>query len=95
MIKTDDVYVFCCFDSKISRVYQEEGRKQLGLSWGTAQNPMCRGLTQKEIGKVDFSKIDLQELSECFPRKIPKNFETKVSSLQEKIKKRIEKKQNG
>ena len=91
MIKTDDVHVFCCFDSKISRVFQEEGRKQLGLSWGTAKNPMCRGLTQKEIGNVDFSKIDLQELSECFPRKIPKKFGTKVSSLQEKIKKRIEK----
>jgi conjugal transfer mating pair stabilization protein TraN len=55
---------FCCFDSKISRIFHEQGRAQLGIGWGDGATPQCRGLSLEEIQKIDFSKIDLGEIHE-------------------------------
>ena len=51
----------CCFTSKLSRIIQEAGHSQLGISWGTAENPSCRALTLDEVQKMDFSKINFNE----------------------------------
>jgi conjugal transfer mating pair stabilization protein TraN len=53
---------FCCFGSKLARFFQEQGREQLGISWGSPQSPDCRPLTLDEFIKIDFSKIDLEGL---------------------------------
>lgn len=53
---------FCCFDSKMSRIFHEQGRPQLGLGFGDGQNPQCRGLSIDEVQRIDFSKIDLSEI---------------------------------
>jgi conjugal transfer mating pair stabilization protein TraN len=55
---------FCCFGSKIARIIHEQGRPQLGMSWGDAKHPQCRGFTADEIANLDFSKLDLSELYE-------------------------------
>ena len=34
---------WCCFNSRLALVVQTEGRKQLGLGWGTPESPACRG----------------------------------------------------
>lgn len=53
---------YCGFNSQIGRIIQEQGRQQLGISWGTdPKNPDCRGLTLEEFGRIDFTKIDLSE----------------------------------
>lgn len=53
---------YCCFNSAIDRLIQEEGRKQLGIGWsGSGDN--CRGLTPEELGRIDFSKIDTSKIS--------------------------------
>ena len=53
---------YCAFNSQIGRIIQEQGRQQLGISWGNdPKNPECRGLTLDEFGKIDFDKIDLSE----------------------------------
>ncbi|MDD3054840.1 MAG: conjugal transfer protein TraN [Aliarcobacter sp.] len=49
----------CCFGSKLARFVHEQGRSQIGLSWGSAENPQCRGFTPEEFQKLDFSKINL------------------------------------
>lgn len=49
----------CCFPSKLSRILHEQGRKQLGMTWGSAQNPNCRGFTAEELSKINFDKLDL------------------------------------
>lgn len=90
LLKKSDVHVFCCFSSKIARVFQESAREQLGIGWGSPKEPQCRGLTKDEVARVDFSKIDLRDLAEAFPRKTPEDFEKKVESLKEKIQKKIE-----
>lgn len=59
--KTDS---YCCYGSKIARVIQEQGRAQLGISWGSAQHPNCNGFTEDDFKRIDFSQVDLSELHE-------------------------------
>lgn len=51
----------CCFASKLARIINEQGRPQLGIGWGTAEEPDCRGLSPEEFQSIDFSQIDLSE----------------------------------
>jgi len=53
---------FCCFSSKLARIFQEQGRKQLGIGWGSASSPSCQPLTLDQLTKLDFSKFDMDEL---------------------------------
>ncbi|XVN42523.1 MAG: conjugal transfer protein TraN [Candidatus Rickettsia vulgarisii] len=53
---------YCCFNSKLARVFQEQGKKQLAIGFGTAQHANCRGFTVEELQRIDFSKFDLEEL---------------------------------
>ena len=52
----------CCFPTKLSRIVQEQGRAQLGLEWGSPEQPQCRGLTPEELAKIDFDKLDLSDI---------------------------------
>jgi conjugal transfer mating pair stabilization protein TraN len=54
---------FCCFSSKLTRVIQEQGRPQLGIGWGSAQSPDCRGFTPEELQRINFQAIDFSEYS--------------------------------
>lgn len=54
-------HYYCCFGNTLERVIQVEGRKQLGLSFGSDGSPDCRGLTMEEIQQLDFSKIDFTD----------------------------------
>jgi conjugal transfer mating pair stabilization protein TraN len=51
----------CCYNSRLARIVQEQGRPQIGKSWGTPEAPVCGGFTQTEIEGLDFSKMDLSE----------------------------------
>lgn len=53
---------YCCFPSKLSRMIHEQGRAQLGISWGEADCPQCRGLSVEELSRIDFSRVDMSEL---------------------------------
>lgn len=55
---------YCCFGTKLSKLLQEQGRRQLGISWGDPESPECRGLTTDELSRIDMSKMDLSELYE-------------------------------
>lgn len=52
---------FCCFNSKLARIFHEQGRPQIGMGWGSSEAPQCRGFTPEEFQKLDFSEIDLSE----------------------------------
>jgi conjugal transfer mating pair stabilization protein TraN len=53
---------YCVFQSKLGRLIQEQGRPQIGLSWGTPKAPVCRGLTPDEFSRLDLSKFDFSEV---------------------------------
>ncbi|HIF9078230.1 TPA: type-F conjugative transfer system mating-pair stabilization protein TraN [Photobacterium damselae] len=52
---------YCQFDSKMTRIIQEQGKKQLGLGFGSKKEPDCQGFTPEQLQQVDFSKIDMSE----------------------------------
>ena len=50
---------WCVFGSKLGRILQQQGRRQLGIGWGS-----CRGLAVAEIESIDFARLDLSEFTE-------------------------------
>jgi conjugal transfer mating pair stabilization protein TraN len=58
-------YGHCCFNTKLGRIIQEQGRPQLksfnAIGWGTPQQPRCRGFTPEEFQALDFSRMDLSD----------------------------------
>ena len=54
---------FCCFNSHLARIINEQGRAQVGKTWGsdTARNPDCSGFSVAELQSLDFSHIDFSE----------------------------------
>lgn len=79
-------HVYCCFPTKLARVLQQEGRRQLGIKWGTPKKPLCRGLTQAEIQRLDLSKLDLSEAYEVPPSVDMTN---KIHAIEKRLKARL------
>lgn len=52
---------YCCFNSPLGRIIQEQARPQLGMPFGAPESPDCSGLRVDDIGKLDWSKIDISE----------------------------------
>lgn len=74
---------YCCFNSKISRVIVEQGRKQLGIGWGSAESPSCRGFTPEELTKLRFDEMDLSEIASD----VASNFTMpNLGAMEEKVK---------
>jgi len=55
---------FCCFGTKLAKLINEQGRRQLGIGFGDVKAPDCRGLTPEELSRIDMSSMDLSELYE-------------------------------
>ncbi|WP_425953152.1 conjugal transfer protein TraN [Ralstonia pseudosolanacearum] len=52
---------YCCYNSKLARIINEQGKPQIGKGWGTPENADCDGFSPDEFQKIDFSKIDMSE----------------------------------
>lgn len=52
---------YCCFNSPLSRIIQEQVRPQLGLDWGGAQNPQCEGIPVERFPEINWDLLDLDE----------------------------------
>ncbi|NMQ26312.1 conjugal transfer protein TraN [Candidatus Accumulibacter phosphatis] len=52
---------YCCFNSRLARLINEQGRGQIGKGWGSGRGPDCSGFTPEEFERLDFSRIDLGE----------------------------------
>lgn len=58
-IETTESY--CCFNSRLARIVNEQGRAQLGRGWGGAESPDCGGFSVAQLQALDFSRMDLTE----------------------------------
>ena len=58
-IETTESY--CCFNSRLARILNEQGRAQLGKGWGGPQSPDCSGFTIAQLQALDFSRMNLAE----------------------------------
>jgi conjugal transfer mating pair stabilization protein TraN len=60
---------YCCYNSRLARIFNEQGRTQIGKTYGDPATPNCSGFTLTEIQNLDFSKMDLSEfISEITPK---------------------------
>jgi len=70
---------YCCFNSKLARIINEQGRPQINKDWGSANSPNCRGFTPEEFSKLDFSKIDLSEFYNSISNKVSSSLRDDMS----------------
>jgi conjugal transfer mating pair stabilization protein TraN len=81
---------YCCFNSKLALLIQEQGRPQLGKSWGGAESPSCGGFTQVEFDRLDMSKMDLSAfVSDIMANTQLPQFEGTSEQTQETVKQKI------
>lgn len=52
---------WCCYNSKLSKLINTQGRSQLGKTYGDPQAPDCSGFTPTELSSLDFSTMDFSE----------------------------------
>ena len=76
----------CCFNTKLGRIIQEQGRPQLSafnaMGWGTPKQPYCRGFTAEEFQALDFSRMDLSEYYEEIEARAQSNIQI---DMEEKV----------
>jgi conjugal transfer mating pair stabilization protein TraN len=77
---------YCCFESKLSRILQEQGRRQLNKPWDKPKTEQCRGFTLDEFARLDLSQMDFSEVYADFTEaaRLPDEL-TAASDLQQKI----------
>ncbi|OQC18072.1 conjugal transfer protein TraN [Candidatus Skiveiella danica] len=82
-IQTTQTY--CCFNSRLARILNEQGRAQLVRSWGGAKSPDCSGFTVAQLQSLDFSRMDLTEFyAEIAPKMLD------VGALRQKAQQRVD-----
>ena len=67
-VKTAEKHV--CFNSRLARIIHEQGRPQLGRTFGTAVAPDARGFTIDEMSRLDFAAMDLSEFVNDIVREV-------------------------
>ena len=77
---------YCCFESKLSRILQEQGRAQLPKPWDEPKEETCEGFTLDEFAQLDLSQMDFSEVYAEFTEaaRLPDELETSVL-IQQKI----------
>lgn len=81
--------VYCCFNSLLARVVHEQGRPQIGLDWGTAKHPKCRGFYPDEFAELNFQEMDLSEFVENIQRRVDIDIQTSIDNAIERFENRI------
>lgn len=51
----------CCFNSRLARIINEQGRGQIGRGWGAPETPDCSGFTVAQLQSLNFAQMDLSE----------------------------------
>ena len=69
---------YCCFESKLTRILQEQGRPQLRIGWASPKKEQCQGFTIDQFARLDLSKMDFSEVYAEFVDavKLPDEIET-------------------
>ncbi len=52
---------YCCFNTPLARILNEQIRPQLGRGWGEADEPDCTGINVHDFGRVDWNRVNLDE----------------------------------
>ena len=77
---------YCCYESKLTRIIQEQGRAQLGKVWASPKTEQCAGFTLDEFSRLDLSQMDFSEVYAEFTQavRVPEELAT-LTDIQQKI----------
>lgn len=79
-----------CFNSRLARILNEQGRPQLGRDFGKPVKPDARGFTIDEFAKLDFSKMDLSEFIADIVKEVTAKGGISAEAAAARAKERIE-----
>lgn len=84
--------VYCCFNSKLARIVNEQGRPQVGRGWSRKSGrDDCRGFTLNEFARLRFDRMDLGE----FYSDIQRRMNTDIEGQMDKVMDRFEMQGHG
>ena len=77
---------YCCFESELSRILQEQGRPQIGKKWASPKTEQCKGFSIDEFAQLDLSVMDFTEVYAKFvdAAKLPDELQT-ATAIQDRI----------
>lgn len=61
----------CCFNSKLARIINVQGRVQVGKGWGSPEFPDCSGFSIAQLESLDFAAMDLSEFYASLSPTVP------------------------
>jgi conjugal transfer mating pair stabilization protein TraN len=82
---TERKQTYCVYGSLLARIIQEQGRPQIGLNFGSPENPDCSGFSTDQFATLDFNRIDFTEFTSQFAmpagdvQKVVNAFQQKIS----------------
>jgi conjugal transfer mating pair stabilization protein TraN len=80
---TETTQSYCCYNSKLAKIINVQGKAQLGLSLGSPQSPNCVGFTTAQMSSLDLSAMDFSE----FTNDLRNTMSTqKVTDVQSQVK---------
>lgn len=97
---------YCCFGSKIVKLIHQQGRPQIGRSWGDVKAPDCSGFRAEDISHLRFQEMRLDEAFSDIAGKLKvepgsaigrrvsrhfKGFHPKINKLKRPLRKGIKK----
>jgi len=52
---------YCCYNSPLARILNEQIKPQLGMDFGTPESPCCTGIKVADLDRVDWTQVNLDE----------------------------------
>lgn len=88
-VETQEVYV--CYNSKLARILNEQGRRQLGKPIGTVDDINPKGFSYQELSLLDFQSIDFTEFINDIVENIKTSSTESIQNIEARAMERIEK----
>jgi conjugal transfer mating pair stabilization protein TraN len=70
----EDSQTYCCYNGLLAKAIEEVAHDQLGISWGSAKEPNCAGLSVAQLTALNLDSPAAQAALEPFKQQIMKNF---------------------
>lgn len=62
---------YCCYNSILARIINEQGRPQIGKGYGNPESPDCSGFTVAQIQQLNFGSMDLSAFTNTIVPNLP------------------------
>jgi hypothetical protein len=76
---------YCCYGSQIARIVQEIAHHQLGITWGTGEEPNCVSLSAEQLSRLDFDTPFAREKLSVLIGEIQAKAQEKFNQVQGKV----------